>query len=446
MSTGLGNAGGTSGGFTRRYLLKSLFGTTALAAFPAAAQLAVVAFPAGARAEHHSGKPLAPVNNPAWYGFNLLEYFSTDPDWMKYFPYRNDGLFLEDDFRWIRDWGFNFVRLPMDYRFWTDPADVMKIYEQKVEPIDRAIHLGEKYGLHVNICLHRAPGYCVLDDLDPSMGVIPAFEVERGNVPRVHVTVEKTDLFRDSHALEAFVNQRAYFARRYKGIPGARLSFTLLCDPNIRLTPEERQAMQAASRKGSAQVVTREIEMQKEKRQLLVVRSAIDVIRTVDPARSMVSDGYTDGALPIPELIGTGVVQSTYAYMPRDLTLYKAEWLPAKKNPPRPDWPLTQGRSSFDRGMIEQDLHPWRAVEQAGAAIHIGEMGCYKYTPHAAVMGWFKDTLEVLSKMQCGWALRNFRGPFGVLDTERKGTKFKDWHGHQLDQALLTVLQKRLPA
>ena len=93
-----------------------------------------------------SKKPEAPKlparnQNPAWYGFNLLEYFSTDPDWMKYFPYKNDGMFVEDDFRWIRDWGFNFVRLPMDYRFWTDPNDMMKIDEQKVEPIDRAIRL-----------------------------------------------------------------------------------------------------------------------------------------------------------------------------------------------------------------------------------------------------------------------------------------------------------------
>ena len=46
-----------------------------------------------------------PAQNPRWYGFNLLEYFSTNPDWMKYFPYRADGMFREDDFRWIRDWG-----------------------------------------------------------------------------------------------------------------------------------------------------------------------------------------------------------------------------------------------------------------------------------------------------------------------------------------------------
>ena len=55
-------------------------------------------------AKGRSSSP-SPVKNPAWYGFNLLEYFSTDADWMKYFPYKNDGMFQEDDFRWIRDWG-----------------------------------------------------------------------------------------------------------------------------------------------------------------------------------------------------------------------------------------------------------------------------------------------------------------------------------------------------
>src|ERR1700747_1125440 len=74
-------------------------------------------------------------------------------------------MFPQNDFRWIRDWGFNWVRLPMDYRFWTAP-DLFTIDEKKIEPIDRAVRLGEKYHLHINICLHRAPGFCILDTMD----------------------------------------------------------------------------------------------------------------------------------------------------------------------------------------------------------------------------------------------------------------------------------------
>src|SRR5208283_2306753 len=125
--------------FTRRSLLNSAAALASAAILPSG--FARVACPGPGTPETETGhlQSQTPANNPPWYGFNLLEYFSTDPDWMKYFPYKNDGLFLESDFRWIRDWGFNWVRLPMDYRFWTDPQDLMKINEKKVEPIDRAI-------------------------------------------------------------------------------------------------------------------------------------------------------------------------------------------------------------------------------------------------------------------------------------------------------------------
>jgi hypothetical protein len=89
----------SSTGMSRRAALKSL-------GFAAAGLMLPISrsdgFFRGAEGRPNSS---GPVKNPAWYGFNLLEYFSTDPDWMKYFPYKNDGMFQEDDFRWIRDWG-----------------------------------------------------------------------------------------------------------------------------------------------------------------------------------------------------------------------------------------------------------------------------------------------------------------------------------------------------
>jgi hypothetical protein len=136
-----------------------------------------------ARAGTGSSSQPRVATNPKWYGFNLLEYFSTDPDWMKYFPYKDDGMFQEDDFRWMRDWGFNWVRLPMDYRFWTDPQDFHKIYEDKVLLIDRAIKLGDKYGFHVNVSLHRAPGYCILDTLDDLSPAFTSRKKKRASFP-----------------------------------------------------------------------------------------------------------------------------------------------------------------------------------------------------------------------------------------------------------------------
>jgi len=63
--------------------------------------------------------------------------------------------------------------------------------------------------------------------------------------------------------------------------------------------------------------------------------------------------------------------------------------------------------------------------------------------PPEVVPTLFDITLSVLGDLRSGWALWNFRGPFGVLDTQRAGTKFEDWNGHQFDRPLLALPQKK---
>lgn len=375
--------------------------------------------------------PAAPARNPGWYGFNLLEYFSTDPDWMKYFPYKDDGMFSEDDFRWISDWGFNWVRLPMDYRFWTDPDDLLTIDVKKVEPIDRAVRLGEKYGVHVNISLHRAPGFCILDTLD---------EKNTG----IHITREKLDLFTSGKALDAFVSQWAFFAERYKGVSNDRVSFNLVNEPLLPPSPAEA----AARKSGHESFASRDLWLPDEKKYARVASAAINSIRAHDPNRLIVTDGYLAGNLPVPDLYGTGILQSAHDYNPALLTHYQCEWARGfvPLDTPLPTWPLKNaaGKIIADRSTITTAYAPWNVLPAQGIPIHFGEMGCYKHTPPGVVYAWFNDSLDMIGSLCSGWALWNFRGPFGVLDTERQGTKFEDWHGHQLDRTLLQLLQSKM--
>lgn len=380
-----------------------------------------------------SAHQVRPSKNPRWFGFNLLEYFSTDPDWMKYFPYKNDGIFLENDFRWIRDWGFNWVRLPMDYRFWTDSVDLFKIHEDKVVPIDRAIRLGEKYGIHVNVCLHRAPGYCILDTLNESL-------------TGIHVTKEKTSVFSDSKTQDAFVYQWTYFADRYKGISNDRLSFNLVNEPIATLSQAEKDELQKAD-KSKREDFLKEISRRHAADYTRVARAAIEGIKKHDPARLIVTDGYNGGTSVIPDLFDIAVLQSCHTYHPVQLTHHQCEWARGilTGSEPTPTWPLKNSKgTTIDRAQIAQTFHPWAELAASGVPIHFGEMGCYKHTPPDVVLAWFDDTLSVLGDLQTGWALWNFRGPFGVLDTERPGTKYEEWHGHQLDRPLLSLLQNKM--
>ena len=418
---------------SRRTVLKSLTAAAAATVIPSGAErLAALVQSVPAPKGPPSPSPVR-TTNPAWYGFNLLEYFSTDPDWMKYFPYKDDGLFLEDDFRWIRDWGFNWVRLPMDYRFWTGP-DLFAIDEKKIEPIDRAVRLGEKYGVHVNLCLHRAPGECILDGLDET-------------VTGIHVTKEKTSVYDDPKTLDAFVHQWSYFAQRYKGISSERLSFNLVNEPLVLPTPAEQKELEHTKPEDS---FNSDIVRRQAKDYSRVAKAAVDSIRKQDPERWIITDGYPGAGAPIPDLIDTGIMQSCHTYNPVELTHYRCEWARGfvSSSTPLPTWPLKDGSGKVicDRQTLVKTFQSWGEIAQKGVRIHFGEMGCYKHTSANVVLAWFDDTLDVLRDLHSGWALWNFRGPFGVLDTERPGTKYEDWRGHQLDRALLNLLQSKMKA
>jgi aryl-phospho-beta-D-glucosidase BglC (GH1 family) len=101
---------------------------------------------------------VAGANISAWRGFNLLERY----DIKKNDPHTG---YEEDDFKWISGFGFNFVRLPLDYRLYVKNDDKNEGWcnfdETGLKFVDQAIEYGKKYGIHVSINLHKAPGYYV---------------------------------------------------------------------------------------------------------------------------------------------------------------------------------------------------------------------------------------------------------------------------------------------
>src|SRR4051812_1976567 len=112
---------------------------------------------ASAAETKRNGNPL-----PRWRGFNLIDFVAPNPNgqWVTN---------RDDDFKWIVDWGFDFVRLPIAYSRYIDfdrsrnatPADVYKINAREVDKIQTFVQKAQGHGLHVSLNLHRAPGYCI---------------------------------------------------------------------------------------------------------------------------------------------------------------------------------------------------------------------------------------------------------------------------------------------
>src|SRR3954470_15207166 len=93
-----------------------------------------------AEAERTLPEP-TPEALPRWRGFNLLEKFMVG----------NQRPFREEDLAWIAELGFDFVRLPLDYRCWIDEGDWTRLRESSLREIDEAVRYGEKHGVHVQI-------------------------------------------------------------------------------------------------------------------------------------------------------------------------------------------------------------------------------------------------------------------------------------------------------
>lgn len=318
-----------------------------------------------------------PARLPRWRGFNLDDKMEAD----NALPYR------EDDFRLIAEWGFDFVRLPLDYRLWSEDG-LYGFREETLKEIDEAVGWGGRYGLHIDLNLHRAPGWCI-------------------NSPR-----EKLDLWTDEEAQRAAAYHWARLARRYKGIPNRRLSFNLLNEPD-GVSPTAYAA---------------------------VIRRLVAAVRAEDPGRLIIIDGLDLGTRPVPELADLGVAQSFHAYLPWEVSATRAPWFGPRKWP-KPAWPMTIDGERWDRERLRKVLAPWRELQEKGVAVHVGEFGAFNRTPHDVTLAWMRDYLGLFREAGWGWALWNLRGEYGPLDGRRTGAPVEDFRGRSLDRPMLDLLR-----
>jgi hypothetical protein len=90
----------------------------------------------------------------------------------------------------------------------------------------------------------------------------------------------------------------------------------------------------------------------------------------------------------------------------------------------------------------EEHVQPWVQLQAQGVGAMVGEFGAYNKTPHDVVLRWMEDCLANWQAAGMGWALWNFRGSFGILDSERDDVEYEDFAGHQLDRKMLDLLQR----
>lgn len=343
---------------------------------------------------------------PKWKGFNLTDFFTPNP--------RPDRRYTtEEQLKWMQDWGFDFIRLPIAYPYYVKfdrsrkitADEVYQIDDAGVERIDNLVQMAHKHNLHVSLNLHRAPGYCINAGFN-----------------------EPYNLWKDQEAQNAFYYHWNFWAKQYKNVSSKKISFDLLNEPCMREDMNDQHS----------KITPIPGALYRE-----VARSAAEAIRKENRDHLVIADGNNVGNNPTPELVDLNMGQSCRGYFPHQISHYKAPW--ANKEPdklPVPVYPGQIGSQAFNREAIEKYYQPWIALKNKGVGVHCGECGCWNKTPHNVFLAWFGDVLDVLSSNGIGFGLWEFIGDFGIINSGRTDVAYEDWHGHKLDKKLLQLLQK----
>lgn len=347
-----------------------------------------------------------------WCGFN-------------YPVFRDPPQAREGDFKQAADWGFSFIRLPV-FTTWFEPENTPGVFDEgRLKYLDNLIAWCRKYGLHADLNMHHPPGFGV------------SF-IKRG----IPIT-----LWTSEDMLQRTENIWRMFAERYAS-EGDYLSFNLVNEP-------------VGTDLGTYR---------------WFVRRMVKAIRSVTPERYVTVDALMDQTtllrIPIPGLEDLPlIIQSFRNYEPGWFTHLAASWsltgdlyqeqpeypgvppnigkylekLPMD-SPLRP-WFLNYMGIRIDKTWLEHFMRPFfQFRNETGAFIHCGEMGVYtKKVDRVSYLNWFRDVLDILKEHDVGWALWNFRGPFGVVNTERPDFPLEKMpSGDLVDRELLEILQSHL--
>jgi aryl-phospho-beta-D-glucosidase BglC (GH1 family) len=112
-----------------------------------------------------------------------------------------DNYITEDDIRFIKQSGFNSVRVPFSYRLFVTEDEPRRLEGVGYELLDRVVGWCKKEGLYVVLDMHAAPGGQTGDNIDDSWGYPFLFESAESQELTVNIWRKLAARYRDEPAV-----------------------------------------------------------------------------------------------------------------------------------------------------------------------------------------------------------------------------------------------------
>ena len=285
---------------------------------------------------------------------------------------RLDGFITGPDFAQIAAWGFDHVRIPIDYNVIQNEDGSMKA--DGLRRIDAALALCEENGLNMVLDLHKTQGFS-----------FDAGEHEDG-------------FFESGKYQEYFYAVWECFAARY-GAKSGRVMFDLLNE------------------------VTEERYLEAWKR---ISRECVRRIRRFAPDTLILLGSYrwnsaqTVPALPAP--YDDKVLYNFHFYEPHTYTHQGAYWMDASFDRQRR---VPYSESGASERFFEDFLAP--ALEKAareGCELYCGEFGVIDVVPPEDALNWYRDLHAVFERHGVARSLWSYKQmDFGLCDARMDGVR-----------------------
>ncbi|MGN0513221.1 MAG: glycoside hydrolase family 5 protein [Lachnospiraceae bacterium] len=295
----------------------------------------------------------------------------------------------EDDVRRVAEWGFDHIRLPIDYEVLED--ENANENPRGIAFVDRMVKWCQDYNLDVVLDLHKAYGYDFND---------------AGNT-------DKNNLFTSESLKKRFVDLWSRLAKRYGGFEN--VAFELLNE----VVEEENADLWNG-----------------------LINETVQAIRVYAPETPIIYGGIqwnsarTLKLLDIPQ--DKNVIYTFHMYEPLIFTHQKAYWVP--NMPMDTDILYPQSMEYYkevskligDKGkdvvvskcedigkpfLIEMVKEAVDAANNAGVRLYCGEFGVIDRAPVEDTLRWFEDIMDVFKEYNIHCAVWSYKKmDFGISD------------------------------